>query len=350
LIARVSKRFETDGVLGRPTIRDVAKSAGVSLSTVSAVLNQSAPTSAPTRQRVLTAVRELGYEPNSQARNLRRRRAGAIGLIVPDIVNPFFALVAEGVQEEARSSDFLLVLCSSEARPDREADHARLLRTSRLDGVIHLSGTGLSDDAVVDLALESPLVIVDERLPGLDRPFVGSDNKHGARLAASFAIEHGHVRFAIVAGPPRLSTAADRLAGYLDALEAAGIDTSSVPTVAGDYRLQSGRVAAAQLLSGPAKQRPTVLLVANDLMAIGCMRYCAESGIAVPDELGIVGYDDIALAALVTPGLTTVRQPAREMGRAAARMLLDEIDERPRGADVDLPAELIVRQSLTEAP
>lgn len=315
---------------------------------MSAVLNESAPASEPTRRRVLAAVRELGYEPNSQAQNLRRRRAGSIGLIVPDILNPFFALVAEGVQEEARSRDFLLVLCSSEARPDKEADHARLLRARRLDGVIHLSGTGLSGDAVADLALDSPLVIVDERLEGLDRPFVGSNNRYGARLAANFAIERGHARFAIVAGPSALSTAADRLAGYLDALEDAGI-ASSVPVVEGDYRLESGGAAAAELLAGPARRRPTALLVANDLMAIGCMRYCAEAGIAVPSEVGIVGYDDIALAALVTPGLTTVRQPAREMGQVAARMLLDEIEERPRGADVDLPAELIIRQSLTEA-
>jgi DNA-binding LacI/PurR family transcriptional regulator len=345
----LSKRFESDVVHGRPTIRDVARSAGVSLSTVSAVLNESAPASEPTRQRVLEAVRELGYEPNSQARNLRRRRAGSIGLIVPDIVNPFFALVAEGVQEEARNRDVLVVLCSSEARPDQEAHHARLLRASRLDGVIHLSGTGLPDAAVVDLALDSPLVIVDERLEGLERPFVGSDNTYGGRLAAGFAIERGHTRFAIVAGPPGLSTAADRRAGYLAALEAAGIDSSAVPTVAGDYRLESGRAAAAELLSCPAKRRPTALLVANDLMAIGCMRYCADAGIAVPAEVGIVGYDDIALAALVTPGLTTVRQPAREMGRAAARMLLDQIEEGARGADVDLPAELIVRESLVEA-
>ncbi len=344
----MSKRFEPDGALGRPTIREVARSAGVSLSTVSAVLNESAPTSERTRRRVLEAVRELGYEPNSQARNLRRRRAGAIGLIVPDILNPFFALVAEGVQEEARSRDCLLVLCSSEALPDQEAEHARLLRASRLDGVIHLSGTGLSGDAVADLGVDSPLVIVDERLPGLDRPFVGSDNRRGARLAAAFAIERGHTRFAIVAGPPRLSTAVERLAGYRDALDAAGIDSSSVPTAAGDYRLESGYDAAQAILSVPADRRPTALLAANDLMAIGCMRFCAEAGIPIPDELGIVGYDDIALAALVTPALTTVRQPAREMGHSAARILLDEIEGRPRATDIDLPAELIVRQSLRE--
>jgi DNA-binding LacI/PurR family transcriptional regulator len=346
----LSKRFASEARLARPTIRDVARSAGVSLSTVSVVLNESGSASEETRRRVLDAVHELGYEPNSQARNLRRGRAHAVGLIVPDVLNPFFALVAEGVQEEARRRDYLLVLCSSDFEADREADHARLLRASRLDGVIHLSGTGVPEDELLDLATDSPLVFVDERVPGLDRPFVGSDNRLGARLAAELAIDRGHRRFGIVAGPPGLWTASQRLAGYQEALKQAGIDPAGVPTVAGDYRLESGRTAAAVLLEEPDGSRATVLLVANDLMAIGCMRYCSELGIAVPEEVGIVGYDDIALAELVTPALTTVRQPAREMGRAAARMLLDEIEGLKVEREVDLPAELVVRESLTVAP
>jgi DNA-binding LacI/PurR family transcriptional regulator len=350
LVARLSKRFERDSRTARPTIRDVARSASVSLSTVSLVLNQTGPASAETRQRVLDAVRELGYEPNSQARNLRSRRAHAIGLIVPDVLNPFFALVAEGVQEEARRRDYLLVLCSSDFEADREADHARLLRASRLDGVIHLSGTGVPEEALLELAGDSPLVFVDERVAGLDRPFVGSDNRRGARLAAEFALECGHVRFGIVEGPPGLWTASERSAGYKQALEEAGIDLAEISTFAGDYRLESGRDAAARLVGQNGLQTPTVLLVANDLMAIGCLRHCVDAGIRVPEEVGIVGYDDIALAELVTPGLTTVRQPAREMGRQAARMLLDEIEGRDGEREVDLPAELVVRDSLGVAP
>jgi DNA-binding LacI/PurR family transcriptional regulator len=333
----------------RPTIRDVAHRARVSLSTVSVVLNGTAPASEATRRRVLAAVRELGYEPNSQARNLRSKRAHAVGLIVPDILNPFFALVAEGVQEEARRRDYLLVLCSSDAEAEQEAGYARLLRANRLDGVVHLSGTGAPLAALLRLAEEAPLVVVDERLDGLERPFIGSDNRSGARRAAKLALELGHERFAIVAGPPGLWTARQRLAGYHEALAASGIDVDGVPVVEGDYRVESGVRAAARLLGGSRRLRPTALLVANDLMAIGCLRHCALSGVAVPGEVGVVGYDDIPLAALVTPALTTVRQPARELGRAAVTILLDQIEGKEAPQAIDLPAELVVRDSLEAA-
>ena len=145
-----SKRFDRQVPAARPTIRDVAQRAQVSLSTVSAVLNATAPASQSTRLRVLAAVAELGYEPNSQARNLKRKRSHAIGVIVPDIVNPFFALVAEGIGDEARRRDYVLVLCSTDSEPTREASFARLLRGRRLDGIVHLSGTGLPPAALLE--------------------------------------------------------------------------------------------------------------------------------------------------------------------------------------------------------
>ena len=328
----------------RPTIKDVAQRASVSLSTVSAVLNRTAPASAETRGRVLAAVAELGYEPNSHARNLKRQRAHAIGLIIPDIINPFFALVAEGVEEEARRRDHVLVLCSSDFEADREAAYARLLRGRRLDGVIHLSGTGFPSRGLFELAATAPVVFVDERVPGLDRPFVVSDNRGGARRAAQLALDWGHRRFAIIAGPPALWTAEQRLAGYREALAGAGIEPDSVPVAFGDYRLDGGRAAAERLLrAGP--QRPTVVLVANDLMAIGCLQYCLAVGIGVPDELGIVGFDDVSLATIVTPALTTVAQPACEMGRVAARHRLDELEGK-EVSEVVLPTELVIRDSL----
>ena len=331
----------------RPTIKDVAERAAVSLSTVSAVLNATAPASQATRLRVLAAVAELGYEPNSQARNLKRQRSHAIGLIVPDIVNPFFALVAEGMGDEARRRDYVLVLCSTDSDARREASFARLLRARRLDGIVHLSGTGLPPAALLDLTAGSPVVVVDERVPGLRGPFVGSDNRRGARLAAELALRHGHRRFGIVAGPEGLWTAEQRLAGYREALAAAGVDPDGVATVHGDYRLESGRAAAATLLAG--SPRPTALLAANDLMAIGCLQHALRTGIDVPRELGVIGYDDIPPAGVVTPALTTVRQPAREMGRVAAELLLDGLAGDTVPSSVDLPPTVVERESLVEA-
>jgi LacI family transcriptional regulator len=325
-----------------PTIKDVARRAEVSLSTVSAVLNGSAPTSSSTRLRVLAAVAELGYEPNSQARNLKRQRSHAIGLIVPDVLNPFFALVAEGIGDEARRRDYLLVLCSTDFDGEREASYARLLRARRLDGIVHLSGTGLPPSALYELASSARVVTVDERVHGFAAPFVGSDNRRGARAAAELALARGHTSFGIIAGPTGLWTAEQRLAGYREALAAAGIDPDRVPTVRGDYRLESGRAAAATLLA----HDPTVILAANDLMAIGCLQHALGRGLRVPRDVSVVGYDDVPLATVVMPALTTVRQPAREMGRVAARLLLDEIEGGEVPESVDLQPEVVERESL----
>jgi LacI family transcriptional regulator len=330
----------------RPTIRDVARAASVSVATVSAVVNSSAPASPATRYRVLAAIEALGFEPDSNARNLKLRRSHAIGLLVPDVLNPFFANVAEGVEEEARAEDFVLVLCSSDFQAEREAYYTRLLRRRRLDGVIYLSGTGLPPTALAELATVEPVVFVDERVPGLDLPFVGSDNRRGARLAAEFVLDAGHRRLGIVGGPRGLWTAEQRLAGYREALASAGIEPDSVPVVVGDYRLESGRAAAKELLSGDKRTRPTALLVANDLMAVGCLQHCLAVDLSVPADVGIVGYDDVPLAALVTPSLTTVRQPAREMGRMACRLLLERIAGRAVTSEIDLAAELVVRESV----
>jgi DNA-binding LacI/PurR family transcriptional regulator len=323
-------------------MRDVALRADVSLSTVSAVLNGTAPASESTRLRVLAAVADLGYEPNSQARNLKRQRSHAVGLIVPDVLNPFFALVAEGVGDEVRARDYLLVLCSTDFDAGREATYARLLRARRLDGIVHLSGTGLLSAPLHELATSAQVVTVDERVHGFPAPFVGSDNRRGARWAAELALARGHRRVAILAGPTGLWTAEQRLAGYREALAAAGIDPDGVPTARGDYRLESGRAAAANLL----EHEPTVILAANDLMAIGCLQHALSVGIRVPDELSVVGYDDVPLATVVTPALTTVRQPAREMGRVAAKLLLDGIDGHEVPETVDLEPELVERESL----
>jgi DNA-binding LacI/PurR family transcriptional regulator len=330
----------------RPTIHAVAEAASVAISTVSYALNGSPRIATETRERVLAAAARLGYEPNEAARSLKRRRSGAIGLIVPDLINPFFATVAAAVEEEARSAGLVLVLCSSDARTEREAQYASLLRSQRLDGVIHLSGTGVPSAALVALAEIEPIVFVDERVPGMDAAFVGSDNRTGARDAARHVLACGHRRLGIIAGPSGLWTAAERLAGYREAFAEIGLDPASVQVAEGDYRIDSGYAAARQLLGGSRPTRPTALLVANDLMAIGACRYAQDARLRVPDDLGVVGYDDVPLAALVTPALTTVRQPAFEMGRCAARLLLDRIAGRQTEPLPALPAELVVRDSL----
>jgi DNA-binding LacI/PurR family transcriptional regulator len=333
----------------RPTIRDVARTADVGISTVSSFLNSTRPVSSATRTRITRAIEDLGYEPNSMARNLRRRRAGAIGLVLPDVMNPFFMLVASGIEEVIRADDFCFVLCPANFEAEREAGYLRLLRRQQLDGVIILSGSALSSPALLELATREPVVLVDELIAGVDAPFVAADNRRGARSLAEYVVGLGHRRVAVVAGPPGLWTAEQRLSGYREALAANGLDPDP-PVVHGDYRLDSGYAAARTLLAGCAEERPTALIASNDLMAIGCARFCADNHLQVGRDVSIAGFDDIPLAELVTPGLTTVRQPAREIGRHAARFMLARV-QGGRGSEAsaehrELETTLVIRESM----
>jgi DNA-binding LacI/PurR family transcriptional regulator len=344
-----SEQDERQGVAvpRRPTMKDVARHAGVSVSTVSYVLNNSGPVATSRRTRVLDAVRVLNYTPNESARSLKRRSTSTIGLVVPDLANQFFALVTEGVERAAAERDVLVVLCAPEATERPVSHHAKLLQSQRLDGVVYLSGTGTSPSLILELARSGPVVLVDEQISGFGLPAVVSDGRRGAREVAAYVLEQGHRRLAVIGGPTVLWTAEQRLAGYREAVAAAGLPPDEVPVFVGDYRQESGRALAEQALSGPPGQRPTALLCANDLMAIGALEYCRSAGIRVPDDVSIVGFDDVPIASLLTPALTTVRQPAREMGYAAAKLLFDRL---AGAADAELaevfPATVQIRDSV----
>ena len=309
----------------RPTIRDVARAAKVSIGTVSSVINNGTQVAPETRRRVQSLIAELGYEPNNAARTLRRGRISSIGLIAPDLQNPYFAAVAQGIEKAAAQSDVLLVLCLTYAEIDREEYYAQVLRNQRLDGVIYLSGTGLPSRSLQQLAERGNVVFVDERLPGIDLPFVSADNRIGARALAGHVLAAGHRRLAIIGGPPRLWTSEQRLAGYREAIAAAGLDPDAVPVNEGDYSERSGHDAAARLLGQPASVRPTALICANDMMAIGAIHVCHELGLSIPADVSVAGFDDIPAAELLNPPLSTVSQPGQLMGGAAAELLLHRI-------------------------
>lgn len=325
----------------RPTIRDVAREAGVSIGTVSAVINNRDQVAEDTKRHVLRLIAELGFEPNSAARSLKRGRVSSIGFVVPDLENPFFAAVAEGVQRGIDNNDILLVLCATWSKTEREEYFARVLRTQRLGGVIYLTGTGLPSPSLLELARSGQFVFVDEVLPGMDVPSVISNNLAGARSIARHVLDAGHRRVAIVGGPPRLWTSEQRLAGFRESIVAVGLDPDAIPYFAGDYSERSGYVAASHLLSGSAEIRPTAILSANDLMAMGVMRYCREKGISIPDQVSITGFDDIPPSEFLLPSLSTVAQPGMEMGRAAAELLLYKT-----GVRADPPATTHFQTSL----
>ncbi len=328
-------------------MKEVAEHAKVSLSTVSYVLNNSGPVAPERRARVLAVMRELRYTPNDAARHLKRGSALAIGLFVPDLVNQFFALLAQGVERAASERDVLVVLSASEGNDEAESRNARLLRSQRVDGVIYLSGTAASTSSLLELTSLGPVVLVDERRPGLDLPAVLSDGRRGAREIARYVLEQGHERVAVIAGPASSWTAEQRLAGYREAFAALGHDPDQFAVFVGDYRQGSGRELAARALAGSPRKRPTALLCANDLMAIGVLEHCKAAALRVPEDVSIVGFDDIPVAALLTPRLTTVSQPAVEMGYRATSILLDLIKESARHhSDEFLPVALQIRESV----
>jgi DNA-binding LacI/PurR family transcriptional regulator len=332
-------------------MKDVAEHAGVSISTVSYVLNDSGPVAAERRARVLDAVRVLNYTPNESARNLKRRSASTVGLVVPDLSNPFFALLAEGVERAASARGVLVVLCAPEATGETESLNGRLLRSQRLDGIIYLSGAATSPASLLELTRLGPVVLVDEQLPGFDLPSIVSDNRRGAREIARHVLDQGHERVAVISGPKELWTAEQRLAGYREAFAGAGRDPDEVPVLVGDYQLGSGSELAARALAGSPQERPTALLCANDLMAIGALEYCKLIGARVPDDVSVAGFDDLPFASLLTPRLTTVRQPAHEMGQSAANLLFDLLegkeDAQPRQP---FPVTVQVRDSVAAPP
>jgi DNA-binding LacI/PurR family transcriptional regulator len=332
---------------GRLTIKDVAQEAGVSIGTVSGVLNDNANVASGTRDHVEAVMKRLGYEPNSSARAMRRQRVSTIGVIMPDLRNSFFSQLAEGVERGISEHDILMSLCLSWSDPHREEYFAQLLRGQRLDGVIYLSGTGLPSPSLIELTKTGTVVFVDEVLPGIDCPSVLTDNRRGARDIARAVAEAGHRRIAVVEGPERLWTADQRLSGFREGLVSCGVDPDGVTFVPGDYTEGAGYRAGAALTQGSPDTWPTAVICANDQSALGLIRFCREAGISVPKALSVTGYDDIAESVLMSPALTTVAQPAHDMGRAAAHLLLYSIGVRDQAPEtIRFGTEIRLRDSL----
>ena len=322
----------------RSTIRDVARRATVSPATVSRVLNGCSHIREETRRRVLEAVRELGYTPDRRARALRKRQTTIIGVITPDISNPFFSLLVRGVEHEAQAQEYSVVIGDSGNSLEGERRAIRALLRERVDGVI-LTAVAAQSDSFTDLLRgEIPLVIADRRVPGVEAPAVVVDGVHDGRRLTSYLIGLGYRDIAFVQGPPEVSTSVDRFEGYRRSLDRHGLRLNPDGLERGDYTYEGGYEAARRLLR---RHRPEVLIAANDLMAIGALYALKEAGLSVPEEIGVAGFDNIPLAAWVHPRLTTIEIPAYEIGREAMRLLLRLL----RGERISLSASVKVLES-----
>lgn len=327
----------------RITMADVAREAGVSLMTVSRVINNKSQVSAATRQRVLSIVEQLGYRPSGIARGLATRRTGALGLVVPDVANPFFADVARGVEHQAYAEGYNVFLCNTAEDPEREIAVLQLLEEKRVDGVMLCSSRLEDEDLRALLGRHPAVVLVNRQLEGANAGTVLIDDEAGGQAATQHLLQSGHRAVGFLAGPPTSRSGRQRAQGYRAALQAAGLPYEPAWVRHCSPVVEGGQKAARELLS--ACPGLTALFCYNDLVAVGALQACADLGRQVPAELAIVGFDDILLSALVSPPLTTCRVPRRELGVQAMRSLLDQIGGCLENKPIVLQPELIIRAS-----
>ncbi|RYF44041.1 MAG: LacI family transcriptional regulator [Comamonadaceae bacterium] len=331
------------------TIHDVARLASVSVATVSNALNAARPVAPATRARVLKAAQALGYTPHAAARSMRGRGSGLIGLIVADITNPFFTSLVQSVERAANAHGYAVLLCNSDEDHEREEKHLQLLRTQRVDGII-LAATGQASQGRASALgqLRAPVVLVDRGLPEFGLDAVILDNRRAALEATRHILGFGHRRVAILAGPSTVSTGADRLAGYREALLEAGVPYDARWVHDAGFREDRACDAASDMLS--QRDRPTAIFAANNLIAIGVMRAIADRRLRCPEDVSVVSIDDFAWANAFRPRLTTVAQPVAAMGEAAVRLLMGRIaGETPAEPRLEVMAPmLVVRDSCSK--
>ncbi|MEK5164645.1 LacI family DNA-binding transcriptional regulator [Paenibacillus sp. FSL R5-0527] len=343
------------------TVYDIAKEANVSVATVSRVLNNTAPVKKETRERINELINKYQFQPNALARSLTKKETGMIGIILPDITNPFFPEVLSGFDREARKQGYTYFLCDTvSANGDsadqyvRESQYLNVLTEKQVDGIVMLGGRidlakpgkELTEE-VVEVGKRLPLLLINGRLPGSSLSRVAADERLGAELATRHLIGLGHRDIAVVGGYRHMSNTLQRIAGFTKTMERHGIPVRREWMLHEGFSVASGTAFMDRLLSLP--QRPTAIFCLNDLVAIGALKAAAKAGLKVPGDISIVGYDDIPFASNSIPELTTVSLRANELGRTAAEILHKMITKDKVAKTTLLKPELVVRES-TAAP
>jgi LacI family transcriptional regulator len=326
------------------SIYDVARESGVSVFTVSAVVNKKAHVGKRLRERVEAAIRKLNYRPNLIARSLAKRRTHTIGMIVPDIGNPFFPMVVRGAEDAAQKHGYNLLLCNSDDILDKEERAVELLLSQRVDGILLTKAAEDFRPSVWQMIKEVniPFVLVMRTYPKLTNDAVITDDYHGAYEAVCHLARAGRRRIGLISGPLRISNAKERWQGFHDALKAEGLAYDSKLVIEGDYRIESGFRGGHALLS----YRPDGVYVANHLMTIGLLKAAEEMGLSCPEDFGLVSFDDYPWLSIFRPRLTTVELPKHQLGSEAAELLIRRITGDTSKAVVrKLQPELRVRES-----
>jgi LacI family transcriptional regulator len=334
------------------SIKEVAARAGVSVATVSNVLNRPEIVARATRDRVNAAIKELGFIRNESARQLRAGRSRTIGLVVLDVANPFFTDLARGVEDEASKAGLAVILCNSDDQERKEKRYLELLEEHRVQGVLITPVAGAGSRLARLQKRGTPVVLVDSRSPSRGQCSVAVDDVLGGDLAVSHLLATGHERIAYIGGPPAIRQVADRYEGARRALARADLPPETMTVIdAGSLNVAAGQKAGAEIVALPARRRPTAVFCGNDLIALGFLQEMTRGRVRVPEDISIVGYDDIDFAAAAAVPLTSVRQPRQQLGRSAARMLIEEstADDTHQHQQVIFEPQLVVRQSTAPA-
>ena len=326
------------------TIKDVAALAGISYTTVSHVLNKTRPVSEPVRLKVEEAIARLDYVPSAVARSLKAKSTATIGLLVANSLNPYFAELARGIEDYCERNNYCVILCNCDDDPDKQRSYLRVLLEKRVDGLVVASAGGDAGLASGLAGVRTPMVIVDRSLEGIDADLVRIDHEQGAYLATRHLLDLGHRAIACIGGPAITSVAHMRKAGYLRALSEAGLIPNDEWMIESDFSCTGGYEAAGRLLSG---DRPSAIFACNDMMGIGVLRAAAERHIRVPEQLSVIGFDDVQMSRYVYPALTTVGQSILQLGETAAQVLLRRIATPQQAVEQLIVAPNIVLREST---
>jgi DNA-binding LacI/PurR family transcriptional regulator len=328
----------------RATLKEVATLAGVSTATVSNVLNETKNVSDEVKNKVFSAIQELNYQPNIVAKSLRVQESRIIGLLISDIANPFFSIVVRGIEEELAKSDYSILLCNTDSSVEKEDKYLKVLIGKRVDGLI-VSSTGNTGDYFRSMEKTGvPMVFLNRCPDFMVSDVIMTNNIKGSYSGTEHLIRHGFEKIAIITGPISISTGKDRLTGYKRALEDYGITESDELVKEGNFDIESGYMKMKELMEQDNK--PDAVFISNNSMTLGAYKYLKESGISIPDQLAVVGYDDSDWADIVDPPITTIKQPAYELGVHAARLILARIINNQVKREITyMDTELIIRHS-----
>lgn len=329
------------------TMKDVAIKSGVSITTVSHVINETRFVSEDVVERVNAAIKELNYLPSVLARSLKNNQTKTIGMLIPNNSNPFFADLIRGVEDTCYSNNYSIILCNTDDDLTKQIKYLEVLIGKQVDGLIIV--TTRSEKKMVDLLTRQsiPVSIVDREVIGLKADLIKVDNVLGGYLAAGHLIELGHMKIGCISGPPELKVSIERVAGFRKGLKESGLAIDPRWIIHGDFHSEGGYNAMKQMLS--MEQRPTAIFACNDLMAFGSLCAAHEQRLTIPHDLSIMGFDDIRLASYSCPPLTTIMQPKHELGVKSARILLDRIENIQRPIQkILLEPQLVVRKSTKQ--